>query len=405
MNPKQKIANLLEERATLVNGQREILDTAETEKRDLSAEDRQKYDQQGERISEIEGDVRRYEAQVAAEEEFQVRGGGPAPDGGEEGEGETAERGRDSDEYRDAFNAYCRGEQLTDEQRTTLNTGTDADGGFAVAEQWTVLHERLRETGSIRRLAEVVTTDTGGNLHVPREKPEGGDAAEPGIVAEEELVPDDADEFDEAILGAFKFARMTKAAEEMVQDGIFDVAGYVGRRLGFQLGRATNGKYVNGTGVGQPEGLFSKGTTGLTLASKTAIASDELIDLTYKVIAPYRGNAAYIANDLTIGAIRKIKDTVGQYLWQPSVQAGRPDTLNGYPVYADPDVDQLGSEKRVIGFGDVQLAYMVRDVLGVTIKFLDQRFADNDQVAWRGKLRTDGKIIDPNAFKVAVCPA
>jgi HK97 family phage major capsid protein len=124
------------------------------------------------------------------------------------------------------------------------------------------------------------------------------------------------------------------------------------------------------------------------------------------VIAPYRKNGVYIANDTTIGAIRKIKDSTGQYLWQPSLQAGTPDTLNGHPVHADPDVVTLGGvSRRVLGFGDVRMAYTIRDVLGVTIKFLDQTYADNDQVGWRGKLRTDGGIVDPNAFKVAITPA
>jgi HK97 family phage major capsid protein len=405
MDPKKKVGDLLEERAKLVTEQREILETAETEKRELTAEDRSTYDKQEVRIGEIEGDVRRFEAQTKAEEEFRAKSNAPAPDGtGEEGERGTRERNRASDEYRDAFESYIRGRQLTDEERSTLNTGTDAEGGFAVAESWTALHERLRETGSIRGLAEVITTEKGGDLHVPREKPEGGDAAEPEIVDEEELFPDDADEFDEAILGAFKFGRMTKAAEEMLEDSLFNVEGYVGKRLGFQLGRSTNRKYVQGTGAGQPEGLFSKGIPGTTLASKTAIASDEVIDLTYRVIRPYRVRGAYIANDLTVAAIRKIKDSVGQYLWQPTVQAGEPDRLNGYPIHTDPDVDQLGSKKRVLGFGDVEMAYMIRDVLGVTIRFLPERFADNDQVAWRGKLRTDGKYIDPNAFRLAVCP-
>ncbi len=406
MDLKGKIGDLLEERAALVEGQREILDTAETENRSLTAEDRQKYDQQGERISEIQDDVRRYEAQAEAED-FANKSERQAPslDGDGEG-GETAERGRASDEYRDAFNAYARGEELSEEQRSTLNTGADVEGGYAVAEQWTALHERLRESGTMRQLAEVITTETGGPLHIPREKPEGGDAAAPGIVAEQEEIPDDADELDEVILNAFKFARITKASEEMVQDALFDVAGYVGRRLGFQLGRAANGGYVNGSGVGQPEGLFKGSLVGLTLASKTAISSDEVIDLTYKVIAPYRKGACYLANDLTIGAIRKTKDSVGQYLWQPSLQQGRPDTLNGYPIYADPDVAVLGAiNTNVLGFGNVQLAYTIRDVLGVAIKFLDQRYAEKDQVAWRGKLRTDGGIVDPNAFKVAKTPA
>jgi HK97 family phage major capsid protein len=403
MDLKGKIGDLLEERAKLVTEQREVLDTAEMEKRDLTAEDRQAYDQRGERITELEGDIRRYKDQQKAEDAFASRDGGPSPDDPER-EAETAERGRDSDEYRDAFNAYARGQELTEEMRSTLNIGTDAEGGFAVPEHWTSLHESLREAGTIRELAMVIQTEDGGALHVPMEK-EGGEASAPGIVDEEEAVPDDADELAEVVLNAYKFARMTKASEEMVQDAIFDVAGYVGMRLGFQLGRATNAKYVNGDGAGEPQGLFAGATVADTLASKTGIAADEIIDLAFSVIAPYRKNGVYIATDSTIAAIRKIKDENGQYMWQPSLQAGTPDVLNGYPLHADPDVSALGTkEKRVIGFGDVKRAYLIRDALGVVIKFLDQRFADNDQVAWRGKLRTDGKLIDKAAFKVADTP-
>ena len=256
----------------------------------------------------------------------------------------------------------------------------------------------------MRNLAEIVTTDDGGALHVPTEKA-GGEAAAPGIVPENEAIPDDADELAEVILSAFKIARLTKASEEIVQDAIFDVAGYVGRRLGFQVGRAANAKYIMGDGVGEPQGLFFGATVADTLASKTAIAADEVIDLAFSVIAPYRKNGVYIANDSTIAAIRKIKDENGQYMWQPSLQAGTPDVLNGFPCYADPDVPALGAEKKVLGFGDIKRAYMIRDVLGFVVKFLEERFADNDQVAWRGKLRTDGRIIDKAAFKIADTPA
>ena len=401
----KRIGDIIEERAGLVEEMRGILDKAETESRDLTAEERQEYDRKDERVGDLTGDIRRHErAQEHAELDVRAITGGGEDEDRERPEGRTIDR--DSDEYRDAFNAYCRGQELSAEQRSTLKAGTDAEGGYAVAEQWTELHERLREAGTIRQHAEVITTETGGTLHVPREKPEGGDAAEPDIVPEGEPIPDDADELDEVKLNAYKIARITKAEEEMVQDALFDVAGYAGRRLGFQLGRRANWFYVNGSGSNQPQGLFVGAPKALTLASKTAISPDEVIDLTYAVKAPYRAGAGYMANDTTIGAIRKVKDSAGQYLWQPSLQAGTPDTLNGYPVFPDPDVPVMGAvSKRVLGFGNIELAYIVRDVLGVTIKFLDQRYADRDQVAWRGKLRTDGGVIDPNAFKVAETPS
>jgi len=393
----RRIGDIIEERAGLVEAMRGILNTAESEQRDLSAEERQEYDGQEERVQELTSDIRRHE-QLAAVEAVDLRD--PSVEQPDNPEGSRTV-GRDSDEYRDAFTAAMRGQEDA-EQRSTLNTSTDAEGGFAVPEQWGDLHESLREAGVIRELATVVTTEMGGNLHVPYIS---ADAAQPGPVAEEDPIPDDGETFAEKIIAAYKRARITKASEEVMQDALFDVAGFVGGRLGFDLGRAANAWYVNGDGVGEPEGLFAGATVADTLASATAITGDEIIDLFYSVIRPYRANGVWIAADTTIAAVRKLKDGNGQYLWQPALQAGEPDLLLGKPAYSDPDVDPLGVSNRVLGFGDVKRAYLIRDVLGVTIRLLLERYADTGQVAWRGQLRTGGAIVDQNAFKVADTPA
>ncbi len=390
MNTTARIGDLLEERSTLVSEAREILNTADGRSRDLTAEERQEYDRREARIKEIEGDVRRRQEQQRAEN-LDLRGAEPDPVSTPE-----VPAGRDSDEYRDAFNAAMRG-QATAEQRSTLNTATDADGGYAVPESWTDLHESLRESGVVRQLATVIQTEMGGPLHVPYVS---ADATAPVITAEVAAIADDGETFAEKVINAFKFARITKASDELVQDALFDVAGFVGRRLGFDLGRAANGDYVNGDGSGNAEGLFHGATSTDTLASATAITSDEVIDLMFSVTAPYRANGVWIANDSTIGAIRKLKDTTNQYLWQPSYQAGVPDMLLGRPVYADPDVSPLVTAKKVLGFGDVARAYLIRDVGGLEVKYLDQLYAGTGQVGWRGQLRTGGAVVDANAFKV-----
>lgn len=396
---KKKLGDLLEERTKLIGESRSILDKADGESRDLTAEERQEYDRHSDRISEIEGDVRRIQAQQNAED-LDLRGADPDPV--ESPEDERAAVGRGSEEYRDAFNAYARG-QANAEERSTLNTAADADGGYAVPGLWTDLHESLRESGVIRELATVVQTEMGGALHVPYIS---ADATAPVITAEEGAIANDGETFAEKVINAYKYARITKASDEVVQDALFDVAGFVGRRLGFDLGRAANAAYVKANGSGTAEGLFYAAPVGKTLAATSGVTGDEIIDLFYSVIGPYRKNGVFIANDTTLGAIRKIKGSDGQYLWQPALTAGQPDLLLGKPVYADPDVDVLGVvSKKVLGFGDVSRAYLIRDVLGVTIKYLDQTFAANGQVGWRGQLRTGGAVVDSAAFKTASTPA
>jgi HK97 family phage major capsid protein len=394
----KRIGDIIEERAGLVEEMRGILDKADGESRDLSAEERQEYDRIDERTNELTADIRRHEA-AQAHEGLDIR----AITAGEEEQEETEVRTltRDSDEYREALNAYARHADLSAEQRSTLNVGEDKEGGYGVPEEWGTLHESLRESGTVRQLATVITSEAGTPFHVPFVK---ADADAPGKVKEAELIPDDADEFGEKIIQAYKYARMTLASEEIVQDALFDVAAFVGSRLGFDLGRVVNKPYIAGTGTEEPEGLFAKATVGLSTVSKTAGPTvDNLIDLQHSIIRPYRGSAVWMMADSTLAIVRKLKDKNEQYLWQPSIQLGEPDRLLGKPVYSDPDVDAVGAKKLVVGFGDVRRAYLIRDVLGVTLRLLTERYADKGQVAWRGTLRTGGAIVDANAFKTAKC--
>lgn len=397
------IGDLIEERATLVTEQRGILDKAEGETRELTSEESQEFDRIDSRVDDLTAEIRRHERNQA-HSDLDIRAI-PAAEHQEPEAGGAEERTitRDSDEYRSALDAYVRGggAGLTAEQRSTLNVGTDAEGGYAVPETWGTLHESLREAGTIRQLATVVTTETGSPFHVPYVS---ADAEAPKLTKEKEEYSEDAEELGEKVIQAYKYGRMTKASEEVVQDALFDVAGFVGYRLGFDLGRKVNSVYVAGTGSEQPEGLFKGATVGLTGVSKTAgPTADNLIDLQHSVIRPYRANAAFIMADATLAIVRKLKDKNEQYLWQPSIQLGEPDRILGAPAYSDPDVDVTGSKKLVVGFGDVKRAYMVRDALGVTIRFLPERYAEKGQVAWRGTLRTGGAIVDQSAFKTAQC--
>jgi hypothetical protein len=105
---------------------------------------------------------------------------------------------------------------------------------------------------------------------------------------------------------------------------------YFGRRIGVLEEEA----FVIGTGTDQPTGIFTAngGEVGVT-ATGTTVTVDNLIDLVYSLKSPYRKNAVFLMKDITVSGIRKLKDSNGQYLWQPSVTAGTPDTILGRPIY------------------------------------------------------------------------
>jgi HK97 family phage major capsid protein len=394
-----RLSDLREERHNLYAQMRSQVDD---ESRDgMSEDDLEKFNKRGDRLNELDREIRnrellhdleaRSDAEAAADLERQTAVEARAAES-------TIAELRSASEYRDAFNALMRGGELDAEQRSTLNTLSDADGGFAVPEEWTALRETLQETAVVRARSEVITTSGGGPLHIPIVE---ADAAEPGIVAEQAPIPDDAEEFDEVVLGSYKVSQIVKASEEFVQDSLFDVAGFVGRRLGFRLGIKADKFYTVGTGTNQPQGIFPGATVGVSNA--TAVGYDQLIDLYHSVPAPYRGpDLAFYMNDLTIAALRKLKDTTGRPLWEPSLQIGEPPRIIGVPTVASQFAPAMGAGARSVVCANLKIGYAIRDVLGVSIKYLDQLYAGNDQVGWKGKLRTDGKVVDGNAVKALV---
>jgi len=395
----ERITELREERARIDIEQRSILDRALDARRGLTAEERAEDDRLTGAFDEASDELRRLERQRDRENELRQT----PPEAVTVPP--TAPEARDrrsilaSDEYRDGFVHYLRRgfAEMPAEMRSVLQSGADPDGGITVPETWRrQLIEPLRQFGTIRNFAEVIETAGGGDFHLPRV---ARDADAVTIVAEGTDIPDDAEEFDEVVMSAWGFKRMTKASEESVQDLGFDVGGFVTRRLGEDMGLATGAYYAIGTGARQPTGLLSNAEVSVRAAATAAIAYDELVDLVYSVKRGYRANARWLAEDLTIAALRKIKDAMDHPIWQPGIQDGEPDRLLGYPIESEPFADPIAAGRIPLGFGDIYRAYAIRDAGTMAIRFLGERFADAGMVAWRGWLRSDGNIKDVNAFK------
>jgi HK97 family phage major capsid protein len=159
---------------------------------------------------------------------------------------------------------------------------------------------------------------------------------------------------------------------------------------------------VTGTGTTMPRGVVLDATSGVTGSTVAAGASvigaptaDNLIDLYYSVIAPYRDStsAAWMVKDSTMATIRKLKDTTGQYIFQPSLVAGTPDTLLGKPIFTDPAVAAVATGAKSVFFGDWS-QYYVRVVGGVRFERSDDFKFDTDQISFRVVLRGDGALVD-----------
>lgn len=279
----------------------------------------------------------------------------------------------------------------------TLTAGTSTDGAEVVPTTLrTQLVEFMRASSTVMQSAATVINTAGGeNLVVPTVSSYSAAA----IVAENGQIGNDAPQFSSVTLGAFKYAFLIPISAELLADQGFDITPFLARQAGVALARGAGAHFINGTGSGQPMGVDSA-TTGVTAASATAIAGDELIELSHSVVDPYRANASWIMKDSTALLIRKLKDSSGQYLWQPGLQAGAPDTLLGRPVRLDDACDAATTGKDAIIFGDIASAYLIRMAGGVNVAVSNDFNFDYDVTTYRFTMRADGDIVDTNAARV-----
>lgn len=272
-----------------------------------------------------------------------------------------------------------------------LTVGTTTAGGHTVPTSFlNRLYEHLIENTAIRQTrATVINTDSGEALQVPKTTAHGGGA----LVAEGGAIGESDPTFGQVTLNAYKYGVLAQVSSELMTDTGVDLVGYLARQGGRAIGNAAGVHFITGDGSSKPQGITTVSTLGKTAAGAAAITFDELIDLFFSVIAPYRMNAEWMLKDSTLGAIRKLKDSDGQYLWQPGLTEGQPDTILGKHYVTDPNMPAMTTGLKSVLFGDFS-AYTIRDVNGIRIEQSADYAFGNDLVTWRFLLRTDGDLVD-----------
>lgn len=317
--------------------------------------------------------------------------------------------------YRQAFEQYVRrgAARLNEEQRTlleanfraeerALQTDTGSAGGYLVPEAfWAKVTETMKMYGGVRQVADFIGTSTGAQLVWPT----NDDTGNTGEILEEgsDLGEQDAS-FGQKKLSAFTASsKIVKVSKLLIQDAGVDVEALLGKLLGIRIGRIQNTRLTTGTGANTIQGLITGASTGATTASPTAIVYTELVDLEHSVDAAYRagGNCKYMFHDLILAYLRKLLDTTGRPLWQPSMAGGVPNTINNYPYVVNNDMDStVAATKKVAAFGDFTSGYVVRVVNGGEMARLDERYAEKLQVGFFGYERFDGVTQDASAYKL-----
>ena len=205
-------------------------------------------------------------------------------------------------------------------------------------------------------------------------------------------------------IDAHKLGTIIKVSEELLADSAFNLESYFALEFARRIGRKEEEAFINGNGSSKPTGILQTAEVGITAAKADAITADNLIDLFYSLKGPYRRNAVWVVNDSTVKAIRKLKDSNGQYIWQPALKDGDHDTLLGRPILTTSAMPEIGADAKPVIFGDLSF-YWVGDRQGVTFKRLNERYADVGQVGFLASRRVDGKLVLPEAVKVLQMPS
>jgi HK97 family phage major capsid protein len=385
-----------------------LLDTAEGEKRELTAEEEQTYQRQMGEIDAIDARVKQLldaeQRTKDADEAFRSLLDTPQA---------TDRRGTDGPKDESAelrawltgqtgSRAYdVRPDATTPSDLRALSKLTAGAGANTVPISFynRLVQHLIENSGVLQTGPTLLRTTTGEQIQIPKTTAHSANAA---LVAEAGTLATNEPTFGQVPLDAFKYGFLIKISHELANDTGVDLMGYLAMQAGRALGNGFGANLVTGTGTNQPNGVLTASTSGVTSSTVANGApaigiptAGDLIDLFYSVIAPYRssGSCGWLMKDSTIGAVRKLKDTTGQFIWQPGLQAGTPDVILGKPVYADPNVPAAGTGAKSVLFGDFS-QYFVRQVETIRFERSDDFSFDTDLITFRALLRGDGDLVD-----------
>ena len=388
------IQELREKRKKAWDTARDFLDSKRNANGVLSEEDSKTYDAMEKTIVDLGKEIQRLERQAEIEAEMNkptstpVLGKPATPD-------VTEKTGTASDSYKAAFWNSIRNRNWID-VNNDLHIGTDAEGGYLVPDEFErKLVEALEEESIFRQMATVIKTSN-GDRKIPIVTSKG----EAVWMDEEQQYTLSDDTFGQASLSAYKLGTAIKISEELLNDSVFDLPSYIAKEFARRIGSKEEEAFLVGDGKGKPTGIFAAvgGAENGATTSTANISFDDMIELFYSVKSPYRKKAVWVLNEQTVKALRKLKDNTGNYIWQPAVSSGLPDTILNRPYVTSVYAPVSAAGAKPIAFGDLSY-YWIADRQGRSLKRLNELFAMNGQVGFLASQRVDGKLILPEAIK------
>ena len=310
------------------------------------------------------------------------------------------------DEYLNAFDKYCRKgvDGLDSMEKKALTVSNDTTGGYLAPPEYVrELLKTITEISPIRSIARVRSTGA-RSIQIP--KRDGQFAAqwvsESGTRSETTGYTVGLEE-----LPAHEMYALVDISEQDLEDTVFDLEAEMQSEFAEQFAKAEGTAFVSGNAVGKPQGFMDATITEVNSGSADAVTGDGLISLVHNIKSDYTRNVTFVFNRATLASIRKLKDTAGQYVFQPGMMLGgnMVNTILGHPYVEATDMPSEGSNTYPVAFGDFRRAYMIVDRVNLAVLRDPFTQATTGNVRYIARKRVGGQVVQAEAINKLKCSA
>lgn len=303
-----------------------------------------------------------------------------------------------TDESRAGFLNFMRsGDKSGVKFENAMSTGAASAAALVPTTLSDMIIKAMYDAGVMLTLADVITIGAKTDVAVSGTEPTAYWTEENAAVTASDPT------LSNITLTPKKLSALVVVSEELVDDSAFDIEAYISERCGIATGREQENCYINSTASGKPTGFMVSASVGATASDTTnhTFSYEDVVSLFTSVKAPYRRKGTFLGSDAALKQTMLLKDGAGQYIFQPSYEAGQPDKLLSKPfVQSEYMAATLAANAKPLAFGDFKAGYKIGIRKALSMQRLVELYAEKGQVGFRFFLRVDGKTGDTNAIKV-----
>jgi HK97 family phage major capsid protein len=288
-------------------------------------------------------------------------------------------------------------------QLKTLSVGTDADGGYLVTSPMAqTIAKIIYESSPMRALASIETISS-DSLDLIEDT---GEMSASWVLEADDRTDTGTAQIGKNSIDTFEMYAQPKATQKLIDDASIDIEKWVAQKVAEKFARLEATSFISGDGSGKPKGILSyaAGTSfgqveQINSGTSAVVTADGLIKLYYGLKDEYSKRATFLMHRTTVQAVRLLKEaTTNQYLWQPGLAAGTPDTLLGVPVALAADMPMPAANALSVAIGDFKAGYLIVDRVG--IRTLRDPYTAKPFVKFYTTKRVGGEVINSEAVKL-----